>query len=85
MHKIVEYLGSGKIYKYSGKSAVSLAIVYFKHITEILIPFFNDNSIIGVKLHDYLDCCKIHSLMLNRSHLTASVPGLGDEAEGLKV
>ncbi|OCK73035.1 homing endonuclease [Lepidopterella palustris CBS 459.81] len=53
--KIVEYLGSGKIYKYAGKSAVSLTIVDFKYITDILIPFFNENPIIGIKLYDYLD------------------------------
>ena len=70
MQKIVEYLGSGKIYKYPGKSAISLSIVDFKDITDILIPFFNKNSIIGIKLYDYLDWCKIHSLMLSRSHLT---------------
>ncbi len=40
MQKIVDYWGSGKIYKYAGKSAVSLTIVDFKHITEIIIPFF---------------------------------------------
>lgn len=70
MQKIVEYWGSGKIYKYAGKSAVSLTIVDFKDITNIIIPFLNENPIIGVKLYDYLDWCKIHSLMINRSHLT---------------
>jgi hypothetical protein len=70
MQKIVEYLGSGKIYKYAGKSAVSLSIVDFKDITNIIIPFFNENPLIGIKLYDYLDWCKIHSLMINRSHLT---------------
>jgi LAGLIDADG endonuclease/NADH-Ubiquinone oxidoreductase (complex I), chain 5 N-terminus len=70
MEKIVEYLGSGKIYKYAGKSAVSLSIVDFKDITFIIVPFFNENPIIGIKLYDYLDWCKIHSLMLNRTHLT---------------
>jgi hypothetical protein len=70
MQKIVEYLGSGKIYKYAGKSAIGLTIVDFKDITNILVPFFNENPIIGIKLYDYLDWCKIHSLMLNRSHLT---------------
>lgn len=70
MEKIVEYLGSGKIYKYAGKSAVSLSIVDFKDITYIIVPFFNENPIIGIKLYDYLDWCKIHSLMLNRTHLT---------------
>jgi len=46
MQKIVEYLGSGKIYKYAGKSAVSLYIVDFKDITNIIIPFLNQNPLI---------------------------------------
>jgi len=70
MQKIVEYLGSGKIYKYPGKAAVSLSIVDFKDITHRIVPFFNENPIVGTKLYDYFDWCKIHSLMLNRSHLT---------------
>ena len=70
MEKIVEYFGSGKIYKYGGKSAVSLTIVDFTDITNIIVPFFNKNAIIGIKLYDYLDWCKIHSLMINRAHLT---------------
>lgn len=70
MEKIVEYFGSGKIYKYGGKSAVSLTIVDFTDITNIIVPFFNKNPIIGIKLYDYLDWCKIHSLLINHSHLT---------------
>lgn len=71
LEKIAEYFGSGKVYKYSGKSAVSYSTVDFTNITNVIIPFFNNNSIIGIKLYDYLDWCKIHSLMINRSHLTA--------------
>lgn len=71
VEQIVKYFGSGKIYKYGGKSAVSFTIVDFSDITNIIIPFFNKYPIIGVKLYDYLDWCKIHSLMVNRSHLTA--------------
>jgi hypothetical protein len=55
MEKIVEYFGSGNIYKYPGKSAVSLAIFDFTDITTKIIPFFNENPIIGIKLYDYLD------------------------------
>jgi hypothetical protein len=55
MQKVVELLGSGKIYKYGGKSAVSLSIVDFNDITNIIIPLFNKNPIIGIKLYDYLD------------------------------
>ena len=70
LEKIVEYFGSGNIYKYKGKSAVSLSIVDFTNITNVIIPFFNKNPLIGIKYYDYLDWCKIHSLMVNRSHLT---------------
>ena len=69
MEKIVEYFGGGKIYSYSGKSAVSLSIVDFTDITEKILPFFNKYPLIGIKLYDYLDWCKIHSLMVNRFHL----------------
>jgi hypothetical protein len=55
MQKIVEYIGSGKIYKYGGKSAISLTIVDFKDITNKIVPFFNENPVIGIKLHDYID------------------------------
>uniref|UniRef100_UPI0030E23EE7 hypothetical protein n=1 Tax=Dematophora necatrix TaxID=2751867 RepID=UPI0030E23EE7 len=71
MEKIVEYFQAGKIYKYSGgKSAVSLSIVVFSDITNKIVPFFSLNPIIGVKLYDYLDWCKIQSLMVKRAHLT---------------
>lgn len=70
MEKILEYFGSGKIYEYNGKSAVSLTVVDMKVITNIIVPFFNKNPIVGIKFYDYLDWCKIHSLMINRSHLT---------------
>jgi len=41
MENLIKYLGSGKIYKYSGKSAVVLTIFKFSDITNIIIPFFN--------------------------------------------
>ena len=55
MQKIVNYLGAGKIYKYAGKSAVSLVIVDFKAISNVIIPFFYENPLIGIKFYDYLD------------------------------
>lgn len=55
LEKVLEYLGSGKLYKYAGKSAVSLSIVDFSEITNNLVPFFNKNPLIGIKLYDYLD------------------------------
>ena len=67
---IILKLGSGNIYKYPKVFAVNIIIVKFSDITNIIIPFFNKYSILGVKLYDYLDWYKIHNLMNNNLHLT---------------
>jgi hypothetical protein len=35
-----------------------------------MIPLFNKHKIIGVKLLDYLDFCKVAELINKKSHLT---------------
>ena len=70
MEEIVRFLKCGKIYNYGSKSAVSLSIVDFTHITNNLLPYLEKYPIMGVKYYDYLDWLKIHSLMYNRHHLT---------------
>jgi hypothetical protein len=70
MENICKYLGSGKIYKYPNKSAVSLTIVKLSDIINIVIPIFKKNSLFGVKLFDYLDWCEIAKLMNDGKHLT---------------
>ena len=70
METIIDYLQTGKIYKYGGKSAVSFTVVDFSHISNKIIPFFEKYPIIGVKYYDFLYWCKIHNLMSNGLHLT---------------
>ena len=70
MELLVKHLGSGTIYKYPGKDAIVLTIVKFSDITNIIIPLFEKNPILGLKLLDYLDWCKIAKLMNDGSHLT---------------
>jgi hypothetical protein len=70
MECLIKYLGSGTIYKYPEKPAVSLTIVKFSDITNIIIPLFDKNPLLGVKLLDYLDWCKIAKLMSDGAHLT---------------
>lgn len=55
MENIVKYLGVGNIYNYNGKSAISLTIVKFSDITNIIIPLFKENPLVGVKLYDFID------------------------------
>jgi hypothetical protein len=70
MEYLIKYLGSGKIYKYSGKPAVVLTIFKFPDINNKFIPFFEQNPLLGLKLLDYIDWCKVAKLMNNGSHLT---------------
>jgi LAGLIDADG endonuclease len=55
MEVLIKYLESGSIYKYPGEPAVSLTIVNFSDITDKIIPLFDKNPLVGVKLYDYLD------------------------------
>lgn len=57
VENIVKYLGTGKIYKYPDKLALSLTILKLSDINEKIIPFFNKYPIDGIKLNDYLDWC----------------------------
>jgi hypothetical protein len=50
-----KYLGSGKIYKYAGKPAVVLTVFSRLDINNNIIPLFEKNPILGVKLYDYID------------------------------
>jgi hypothetical protein len=41
--------------------------------SQSIIPFFEKHSIVGVKHLDFLDFCKVASLMQEGSHLTNEV------------
>ena len=70
MKLLKKYLRSGIIYKYPNQSAVSLTIYNISDINNIIIPFFNKNTLFGVKLLDYLDWLEIVKLVNDGSHLT---------------
>jgi hypothetical protein len=70
LNKFFKASPSGKIYKYSEKSAVVLEIFNFSNISNVILPFFEKYPIKGVKQLDYLDWCKVAKLMNNNNHLT---------------
>ena len=53
----------------SRKSA-NLQITKFNYIVNIIIPFFNQHPILGMKNLDFEDFKKVSDLMVNKSHLT---------------
>ena len=66
---IAEYLGCGKIYKHS-KNAVVFRVSKRCNLTEIIIPFFTKNPILGIKALDFKDFCLIAELANNKAHYT---------------
>ena len=70
MELLTKYLSAGKLHKNSREPFVTLTIHKFTEIKEIIIPFFEQNPLYGVKHLDYLDFCKIVKLMVEKKHLT---------------
>ena len=42
----------------------------FTDIYDKIIPFFNENKILGIKSEDYLNWCKVAELVKEKKHLT---------------
>ena len=52
------------------KLAGDFIVVKLADIVDKLIPFLDSYSLIGAKRQDYLDFCKVASLMKTKAHLT---------------
>jgi hypothetical protein len=59
-------------YIYTTENAVSFQITNFTDIMNIIIPFFEQYPIEGIKKLDYVDFKTVGDLMLNKEHLTQS-------------
>ena len=70
MECLAKFLKAGNIYKHSEKHAVVLSVTKFSDIYNIIVPFFEQNPLLGIKLFDYLDWCKVANIMNKGSHLT---------------
>jgi hypothetical protein len=70
MELISKYLNSGNIYKLDNRPMVSLAIVKYSDITNLIIPFFKKYPVLGIKENDFSDWCKVAKLMNDGQHLT---------------
>lgn len=51
-------------------TGVDFIVTKFSDINEKIIPFFSRNKLLGVKLQDFEDWCKIAKLMQNKAHLS---------------
>jgi len=67
---IMNYLGAGILERDSRKPVIYLVINKISDINQIVIPFFNQYPIFGIKQLDYLDWCKIANFIESGAHLT---------------
>ena len=51
-------------------STVDFTVVSFLDNHEKIIPFLNKYPMVGVKVLDFLDFCKVAELIKNKEHLT---------------
>lgn len=68
MKAIATYLGCGKINKDS--RATNLVVQRISDITKIIVPFFDNYALEGIKLKDYEDFKAASVLMDKKAHLT---------------
>jgi hypothetical protein len=65
-----DYFGCGKYYISSRKGYGDFQVGKYSDIMEIIIPFFQNNKVVGEKLKDFNDWCKVAYLIKDKLHLT---------------
>lgn len=68
MNSLIEYLGCGKIQR--KRDVYEYQVTKFIDIETRIIPFFNENIILGIKSQDFNDWCIVSQLMKEKKHLT---------------
>ena len=71
MKNFVTYLGCGSLDKTS-REVVNFNVRKLSDIFTIVIPFLLKHPILGEKLKDFQDWCKVVNLMMDNKHLTLS-------------
>lgn len=74
LNSFISYLDCGNVYiktnKKSNKEFVEFRVEKLSDIDTKVIPFFMNFPIVGIKLLDFQDFCKIANLMKEKAHLT---------------
>jgi len=72
MESLVTYFGCGVLVKDSKNNGtrVYYRVTKFSDIRDIIIPLFQKYSILGVKVHDFEDWCKVCNILVTKGHLT---------------
>ena len=70
MKSFIKYLNCGRVKERSNQNKLEFVVTKSADIEEKIIPFFQRNSLQGIKIMNYLDFCKVAELMNKKAHLT---------------
>lgn len=70
MKSLTELFNCGDCRIRTGGLAVDFIVEKFTDLTDKIIPFFQKYCIIGIKLEDFQDFCRVAELMKEKKHLT---------------
>jgi len=71
LKSFIDYFGCGQYYSLKGsQSRGDFVVTKLSDILNIIIPFYLNNPIIGLKAYDFQLWCKVSELMLKKEHLT---------------
>ena len=65
---IKDYLNCGYCYLRKKENTMDFKVTKFSDIIEIIIPFFINNPILGVKYLDFKDWCLVSEIVKKREH-----------------
>jgi LAGLIDADG endonuclease len=67
---LVEFLACGRYVQYSNKETGEYRVTKYKDIQEIIIPFFNNYPLVGVKLKYFEHFKRAVEVVIDKGHLT---------------
>jgi len=70
MSSLVGYFGCGNYNLRRNKDFFNYRCTKFSDIENIIIPFYREHPILGVKGKDFADWCRVAEIMNNKGHLT---------------
>ena len=71
MDSLVKFLGCGSIVKHNAKFSVEFVVTKFSDIQEKIIPFFEKNSLQGIKSLKFNSFTEAAELIKNKAHLNS--------------
>jgi len=72
---LIEIFKSGRFITKDAKQYGEFVVSKYSDVRDIIIPFFENYPLYGIKNQNFLDFKKVSELIQNKAHLTSYSPG----------